>query len=40
MQELEEKRAAKRMTYYFSEINALHPFREGNVTQKHQQKAA
>lgn len=39
LQELEEKEAAKRMVYYFSEINALHPFREGNVTQRHQQKA-
>lgn len=30
LQGLEEKEAAKRMAYYFSEINALHPFREGN----------
>ncbi len=31
---------ANRLAYYFSEINALHPFRNGNVTQRHLQKAA
>ncbi len=29
-----------RLSYYFSEINALHPFRDGKVTQRHLQKAA
>lgn len=29
-----------RLAYYLSEINVLHPFRDGNVTQRHQQKAA
>lgn len=27
---LDEETFAKRLAYYFSEINALHPFREGN----------
>lgn len=30
LQGLSEKEGAIRMAYYFSEINALHPFREGN----------
>ena len=30
LQGLSEKESAIRMAYYFSEINALHPFREGN----------
>lgn len=30
LQGLKLEDAAKRMAYYFSEINALHPFREGN----------
>lgn len=30
LQGLNEKEGAIRMAYYFSEINALHPFREGN----------
>lgn len=29
-QDLSEKDTASRLAYYFSEINALHPFREGN----------
>lgn len=40
LQDLSAKELSVKMAYYFSEINALHPFREGNVTQRHQQKAA
>ena len=39
LQGLNEKEFSVRLAYYFSEINALHPFRDGNVTQRHQQKA-
>lgn len=37
---LEKEVFSKRLAYYFLEINALHPFHDGNVTQRHQQKAA
>lgn len=30
LQDLDEKEMSVRLAYYFSEINALHPFREGN----------
>ncbi len=30
LQDLDEKELPIRLAYYFSEINALHPFREGN----------
>jgi len=30
LQGLKEKNLAKRLAYYFGELNALHPFREGN----------
>ena len=30
LQGLNEENTASRLAYYFSEINALHPFREGN----------
>lgn len=30
LQNLREEETVSRMAYYFSEINALHPFREGN----------
>lgn len=30
LQSLDEKEISVRLAYYFSEINALHPFREGN----------
>lgn len=30
LMELEQDEFVKRLAYYFSEINALHPFREGN----------
>lgn len=30
LQDLDEKEIPVRLAYYFSEINALHPFREGN----------
>lgn len=30
LQDLDEKELPARLAYYFSEINALHPFREGN----------
>lgn len=32
---LEKDDFAARLAYYFSEINALHPFLDGNVTQRH-----
>ncbi|WP_367932333.1 Fic/DOC family protein [Enterocloster citroniae] len=30
LKQLSKEKFAKRAAYYFSEINALHPFREGN----------
>ena len=31
---------AQKLAYYLGEINAIHPFREGNATQRHQLKTA
>lgn len=28
------------LTEFYNDFNLLHPFRDGNVTQRHQQKAA
>lgn len=34
------QKAVKILAYYFSEINALHPFRDGNVPLRYQQQIA
>lgn len=38
--EAEIEYVSKKISFYLSELNVIHPFRDGNVTQRHQQKAA
>lgn len=40
LQGLDGREISVRLAYFFSEINAMHPFRECNVTLRHQQKVA